>query len=144
MNVIKAFLLVAGPLCFALGITLPLVRFEKLYFFTETPSLLSIVVSLWQEGNLLLGVVVSMFSIVFPLAKLVAVAMEIAGRGGDGRLQKLLPLLAKWSMMDVLLVALVIVAAKTSGFATALTQPGLWFYAGSTIIVSLLNALIRR
>jgi paraquat-inducible protein A len=51
--------------------------------------------------------------------------------------------MSKWSMMDVLLVALVIVAAKTSGIASAFTQPGLWFYAGSTVAVTLCQALVR-
>lgn len=144
MSLIKAALLVLGPFCFALGITLPLVRFEKLYFFSDTPSLIDIIRSLWADGNLALAVVVLLVSVVFPLAKLLTVAIEAGGGALAGRLQRLLPLLAKWSMMDVLLVALAIVAAKTSGLASALTQPGLWFYAGSALGVSILHALIRR
>ncbi len=144
MSFLKALLLVAAPLSFALGLTLPLVRFEKLYFFAETPSLFAIVQSLWAQDNAPLAVIVACFSILFPLVKLLAVALEVVGGARDSRFLRLMPVLAKWSMMDVLLVALVIVAAKTSGFATAFTQPGLWFYAGSTVMVSLLNALIRR
>ncbi len=37
-------------------------------------------------------------------------------------------------MLDVVLVALVIFAAKTSGLATAFTQPGLWFFAASAVL----------
>jgi len=44
--------------------------------------------------------------------------------------------LAKWSMLDVLLVAIAIFAAKTSGLASAVSQPGLWFFAISTITIS--------
>ncbi len=144
MDLIKAMLLAAGPFFFALGITQPLVQFEKLYFFSETPSLLDIIVSLWGSENTSLAMVVLLVSVVFPAAKLLAVALEAGGGNMAGHLHRLLPVLAKWSMMDVLLVALAIVAAKTSGFATALTQPGLWFYAGSAISVSLLHMLIRR
>ena len=46
-------------------------------------------------------------------------------------------------MMDVMLVALVIVAAKTSGMASAFTQPGLWFYAASAIMAGLLQMKLR-
>jgi paraquat-inducible protein A len=46
--------------------------------------------------------------------------------------------------MDVLLVAIVIAAAKTSGLAEAFSQPGLWFYAGSTLAVSAAQALLAR
>ena len=51
--------------------------------------------------------------------------------------------LAKWSMMDVLLVALVIFGAKTSGIATAIAQPGIWFYAAAAIL-SVVGAELLR
>lgn len=93
LSAIRPVLLVAAPFFLALGLVLPLVRFEKLWFFDETPSLLEIVASL------------------------------------------------KWSMMDVLLVAIVIAAAKTTGLANAFTQPGLWCYAASAMISGLLHSL---
>ena len=141
-------LLFAGSFCLALGLTLPLVRFEKLYFFEDTPSLIGIIVTLWRDGNILLAFLVAAFSAVFPVAKLLVVLSEAIGRQpGDtrpsGPLSKLIPLLSKWSMMDVLLVALVIVAAKTSGVASAFTQPGLWFYAASALAVTLAHSLLQ-
>ena len=45
-------------------------------------------------------------------------------------------------MMDVMLVAIVVFAAKSSGLANAVSQPGLWFYAASTLIAGLLPALV--
>ena len=36
----------------------------------------------------------------------------------------------------VLLVALVVFAAKTSGLATAISQPGIWFYALSVVALA--------
>ena len=141
-------LLFAGPFCLALGLTLPLVRFEKLYFFEDTPSLVGIVAGLWTEGDWLLAVLVALFSAVFPVAKLLVVLSEaVIGRQGHataaGPLSNFIPLLSKWSMMDVLLVALVIVAAKTSGVADAFTQPGLWFYAASALVVTLTHYLLQ-
>ena len=47
-------------------------------------------------------------------------------------------------MMDVLLVALVIFAAKTSGLANAFAQPGLWFYATSAIAGAIAAGLLKR
>ena len=136
-------LLVLSALFLAFGLVLPLVRFEKLYFFNETPSLIDIVVSLWVQGSGALAVLVGLFSIVFPVIKLFAIALEAtAPTPADGKanwIARLLPLLGKWSMMDVMLVALVIVAAKTSGMASAFTQPGLWFYAASAIMTGLLQ-----
>ena len=140
-------LLVLSALFLAFGLVLPLVRFEKLYFFNETPSLIDIVVPLWGQGNGGLAVLVGLFSIVFPIVKLFGIALEATAprppEGSANWLSRLLPVLGKWSMMDVMLVALVIVAAKTSGMASAFTQPGLWFYAASAIMTGLLQMKLR-
>ena len=127
MILVVPVLLVLSALCLAFGLVLPLVRFEKLYFFKETPSLIDIVFSLWGQGSGGLAVLVGLFSIVFPVIKLFGIALEATAPAGSppGLLSRLLPVLGKWSMMDVMLVALVIVAAKTSGMASAFTQPGL-------------------
>lgn len=147
MALIVPVLLVFSALSLALGIVLPLVLFEKLYFFSETPSLIDIIASLWMQQNRMLAVVVGLFSVVFPMTKLVVVAFEATTPKGDAArdrlLSRLLPLLARWSMMDVMLVALVIFAAKTSGMAEAFTQPGLWFYAGSAVMTGILQMRLR-
>lgn len=147
MPLIVPVLLILSAISLGLGLVLPLVMFEKLYFFSETPSLLGVIASLWLQGNQMLAVVVGLFSVVFPVIKLVGVAYEATTPAGDAAhdrvLARLLPLLARWSMMDVMLVALVIVAAKTSGMASAFTQPGIWFYAGSAVLTSLLQMRLR-
>ena len=139
--------LVASAFCLALGLVLPLVRFEKLYFFSETPSLIGIVTSLWSQGSPALALVIALLSIVFPIATLIGIAVEATAPSAGGRqdraVARLLPILGKWSMMDVMLVALVIVAAKTSGMATAFTQPGLWFYAASAVMTGILQMRLR-
>ncbi|PZM14038.1 paraquat-inducible protein A [Rhizobium tubonense] len=148
MRGLKALLLVAAPLMLAFGLVLPLVRFETFYFFSETPSLLAIVASLWQNGDIPLALIVATVSIVLPILKIVSLATEALGareeRGGSFFFDHVVPQLSRWSMMDVLLVAIVITAAKTTGLATAFTQPGLWFYAASTIISGLLHFLLRK
>lgn len=145
---VKAVMLVVAPMFFALGVVLPLVRFEKLYFFVDNPSLVAIVAALWRDGNAGLALLVGLLSIVFPAIKLVGLAVEAFANSGSGArgglLHALVPFLSKWSMMDVLLVAIVIFAAKTSGFAEAFTQPGLWFYALSSVLAGLLHHLLRK
>ncbi|MBC2774044.1 paraquat-inducible protein A [Rhizobium sp. AQ_MP] len=141
---LKALLLVAAAASFALGVTLPLMRFESFYVFSTDASLVEVITSLWAEGDRLLALLVALVSIVFPLAKLLLVAAELmagAPLAGQGALSRLVPVLSKWSMMDVLLVAILIFATKTSGLAQAFTQPGLWFYAGSSLAVVMLSVL---
>ncbi|WP_075997205.1 paraquat-inducible protein A [Salaquimonas pukyongi] len=130
---VRPYLLLAAAIFFGLGISLPLVRFEKLWLFSETPSLLGLVYGLWQEGSLFLAVIVGLFSLCFPVVKM-AIAFRAAINGNA--LPNWAGMLSKWSMMDVLLVAIVIFAAKTSGLATAISQPGIWFYALSAILLA--------
>ncbi len=127
-------LLLAAAICFGLGISLPLIRFEKLWLFTDTPSLLGIVGGLWDKGDLALALVVAAFSLLFPVVKMFTVFEAAVGAG---RFPAWAGVLSKWSMMDVLLVAIIIFAAKTSGLATAVTQPGVWFYGASTLFTAI-------
>ena len=107
------------------------------------PSLVSIVAGVWSDGVWSLAVVVWLFPVVFPALKLAVLHSAAYGphraalvaRGG---------LLSKWSMMDVLVVALAVFAAKTSGLASAAALPGLWFYAGAALLSAIAAARIRK
>ena len=141
-GVLVPLLLMVAAISFALGVTLPLVRFERLYFLSDTPSLVSLTASLWGEGDVWLALVVAAFSFVFPLVKMF-VTFQAAFHPG-ARLPRWTGALAKWSMMDVLLVAIVVFAAKTSGLAEAAAQPGIWFYGASVLSLAVGAALLNR
>ncbi|MDB5525837.1 MAG: paraquat-inducible PqiA family protein [Rhizobium sp.] len=143
-KVLLPLLFVGAPVLFAFGITLPLVTFEKLYFFEDNPSLIGIVWSLCDNEDYALAGLVALFSILFPFTKMVAIAAEaLAAPGSEkGWFAKLVPFLSKWSMMDVMLVAIVIAAAKTSGLANAFTEAGLWCYAGSALMTSAIQWIV--
>jgi paraquat-inducible protein A len=134
-------LLLISATAFGLGISLPLMRFEKFFFFSESPSLLQIIAGLWQKGDLALAGIVALFSLLFPAVKLFTV-FEAAF--GSGRYPGWAGALAKWSMMDVLLVAILVFAAKTSGLASAVSQPGMWFYALSAAMAALCAGLLKH
>jgi len=136
-------LFLTAAVCLVLGLFLPIIRFDTLYFFEETPSLIELVDALFRDGDIALSLVVGLFSIAFPVVKLAGIGLQLWGRGGENRLlRRVMPHLSKWSMMDVMLVAIVVFAAKSSGLASAVSQPGLWFYAASTLIAGLLPALV--
>jgi paraquat-inducible protein A len=143
MRLTLAILSLAAAFCFALGITLPLVEVSRLYFLTDRPSLIDVVTGLWTEDERLLAAVIALFSLLLPAVKLVA--MQMAALGADmPRIARWLKLVARWSMLDVLLVALVIFAARTSGFATAVGLPGLWFFAASVVLTAAASAVAAR
>lgn len=137
MNALRPILLLAAAVAFGVGVSQPLIRLEKLYFFTETPSLIAIIAGLWSGGDTGLAAIVAVFSIVFPVVKMATVFQAVFSAAGHGAYPAWAGWLAKWSMMDVLLVAIVVFAAKTSGFASAVSQPGIWFYAMSAVLSAL-------
>lgn len=130
----------------AIGIVLPLVRVEQLLVFSDEPSLVELIAGLWREGDRLLAAIVGLFSIVFPCTKLGLLHLAAYRGGEDGglRVPGWVSGMAKWSMLDVLLVALVIFAAKTSGLATAFAMPGLWFFAASAGLTAAASWLASR
>lgn len=137
-------LLFAATVSFALGTVLPLIRLDRLLVFTDEPSLVGIVAGLWREGDVLLAAVLALFSIAFPAVKLGL--LHVAAYDGP-RGHRLVPgwfaALSRWSMLDVVLVALVIFAAKTSGLAAAFTRPGLWFFAASVLLTAAASTLAK-
>ena len=136
-------ILFAATVCFALGLVLPVAVFESLLVFTERPSLLEVISGLWKDGELAIAAVVALFSIVFPAAKLLV--LHIAAHAPH-RLHwvERVGVLSKWSMADVLVVALAIFAAKTSGLADAAAQAGIWFYAAATLLSALAALTLTR
>lgn len=147
MRTLIALLIAVSAFSLALGVTQPLMRFEHLFFFSRTPSLVEMVAQLWTGGDRLLGAVVALFSVIFPAGKILAVQALLADGNENPRMRermhRLLGIVSKWSMMDVLVVALVIVAAKTSGLADAFTQPGLWFYTISVAAAAIATNLLK-
>jgi len=141
-NLIISCSLLIASIAFGLGLVLPLVKFEKFYFFSENPSLIELITTLWAGGDNWIAVLVALFSILFPLIKMLIVFDAAISRQSK-QFPRWISYLSKWSMMDVLLVALIIFGAKTSGVATAISQPGIWFYATaalfSVIAAELLN-----
>lgn len=148
MRIMACLLIVASSFTLALGITQPLMRFDKLFLFEETPSLIAIITALYHDGDAALAGIVALVSIVFPMAKIALIAAMLAAPANTNapppRWTTWLGALAKWSMMDVMLVALAIFAAKTSGLAQAVSQSGLWFYAASALFGAIASTLAGK
>ncbi|MDR7221859.1 paraquat-inducible protein A [Aminobacter aminovorans] len=145
MRSLLPLILFAASVGFALGIVLPLVHVDRLYFFSDEPSLIGMIAALWRGGDWPLASVVALFSVVFPAMKLGLLHNAAYGQaGGSASFPGWFRALSNWSMLDVILVALVIFAAKTSGLATAFTKPGLWFFAASVVLTATASAVIKR
>ena len=121
---------------------LPLIRVERLSCFRRTVAV-GVIPGL-AGGNWSLSLSSHVFDGVSVPEAWPAARAAYGGHGAEARIPAWLRALSNWSMLDVVLVALVIFAAKTSGLATAFTKPGLWFFAASAVLTATASALARR
>jgi len=128
-----------------LGLILPVLETTRLWVFKSSYSLIDTVRALIEEGEVALGVLIAVFSLVTPALKAVAVcALHLRPAGsGAGALARWVDRLGKWSLTDVLVVALLIVLASGTGLDLA-AEPGLWFFAASAVLLMIASDLVIR
>ena len=147
MAALRAALLAIAAASFMLGVTMPIVTIERFFFLSDTYSLATMVQALFGDGEWLLGLIVLVFSILLPAAKIMLLSFVlVCGREQllSAPLHRLALAVGKWSMLDVLVVALIIFAARASGIASAASQPGLYFFCLSVLATMAGGVLARR
>lgn len=138
------WLIAASSLLLAAGLSLPLMTVEKSVLWRHwknTYSVFTGIVNLAQEGDWGLALIIFFFSIVFPVTKLSALWAIWAVKLDDASRATLLhwlALLGKWSMLDVFVVAIMVVAAKLRSLTTVQPQVGVYVF-GVSIIVSMIT-----
>jgi paraquat-inducible protein A len=149
---LRAFLIfiltLSAAICLVLGLTLPVMQLTRLYFWTDTHSILSVLSALYATGEFFLAGVIFVFSIVFPAFKLLYITaagtLISAGPARRSRWFKRIEWLGKWSMLDVLVLALLVFYAKATSLADAVALPGIYFFAASVILTMTAYSLISR
>lgn len=102
---------------FPAAVFLPILEIEKLGQHHQS-SVIGGILELFRSGNLLVGTIILVFSIVFPLAKIVAL-IELSWLGAlrqrhQAWTYRWMEQIGKWSMMDVMLLALLVMMIKLS------------------------------
>jgi paraquat-inducible protein A len=130
-------ILVVSLVCLISGIFLPVISFKELAFFRHTFSVLTGIISLFEERYYVLGIIIFFFSILFPFAKLI-VLFSLWFRSHSRETQEKylywLGALGKWSMLDVFVVAITIVITKLAHAANASPRIGIYFFTLSIML----------
>jgi paraquat-inducible protein A len=133
-------LILLSAACLIVGLSLPLMKVEKMLFWKNDYSVFTGIVSLAKENQLILALIVFFFSMVFPFIKLASLLVLWWARLSEARRQNAfhwLGLLGKWSMLDVFAVSILIVLVKLGPLARVTPEPGLYFFC-SAILASML------
>ncbi len=109
-----AFALAAIILYFP-AILLPILKIEQ-FGYRHASSLLSGTFDLIMRGNWFVGVVVLLFSIVLPFAKILGILelslLQFSGKHHRAWVYRFVEAAGRWGMMDVLLLALLVMMVK--------------------------------
>lgn len=109
----------------------PMVEVSTL-LFDDPISIASLLLDLAADGEYLLLAILVVFSVGFPLAKIVFLLLvyrfTAVDRPAFARRMWILERTGKWSMLDVMVVAVAIVAMKSNIFVTMATNPGLYCF----------------
>jgi paraquat-inducible protein A len=143
-------LIIVSIVLLIIGLNLPILTIRQLWN-TNTYSILTGVQNLWQEKYYVLAVVIFIFSIIFPIAKLISLSAIWFVRLKEEHRKNLIywmEVFGKWSMLDVFVSAIIIVWVKLGALASARAENGIYFFAASVlltmIVSSLQSALVKR
>jgi paraquat-inducible protein A len=141
-------LLVAAFALFGLGIFLPFFHVTKFWVFSDAISVVSGIFTLFQSHEYFLFGILTLFTLIFPCVKLGLLAIVWTERKHDlarvRRLHDWVEHLGKWSMLDVFVVAILIVAMKSADVADLHIGLGLYLFTFSVITTQLTSSWISR
>lgn len=142
-----SLIIVTASVFLVLGLMLPIVKLSQFYVLSDQHSLFSIVCALHQDNEIFLAVIIVLFSIVIPVLKIVyllaAATIPEDDTIGREKILKRMEWLGKWSMLDVLILALMIFYIKSSGIADASSQPGIYFFFGAVLLTMLAHGWVK-
>ena len=125
------------------SILLPMLTVEKVGV-RGTTSLVSGVWHLFGEGDVVVGLVVLVFSILFPLVKLVLLLelglFQVTGRERRAAAFRWMERIGKWGMLDVLVIALMVMLVKLGSLIQVRFEVGLYLFL-LCVVFSLASSL---
>lgn len=144
----KRLRIILGLTCLllVLGLVSPIITLKKFVLIENTFSVLGGTFQLLQEGQIFLFIVISAFSVVLPWLKIAILFKLLATNDrNEGNLDKYLHwmhLYGKWSMLDVFVVAILVVAVKLGVIASVEMRYGLYTFAAAVIMTMYVTARV--
>ncbi len=139
--------IIGAAVCLALGISLPILKLTKFMFWTSEYSLMTTVAVLIRQGQTFLGLVVLVFSIVFPIVKLLYLmlvsTLPAAELRRHSKRLRAIEWIGKWSMHDVLVLALTIFFLKSQGVYDAASLPAVYLFTSAVVLMILSYAWLK-
>ncbi|WP_300555989.1 paraquat-inducible protein A [Maricaulis sp.] len=138
-------LLLLTSVLFPLGLILPAVETTHVWLWRGEHSIAGFGLALLEAEEYLLATIVWIFSLIFPAIKLIWMWRLQFRRGelpSHGQV-RLLELLGKWSMADVLVIALLVLTVRGNFVFGAAPLPGLFVFALAVALSMIVSGRIQ-
>ena len=109
-----------------LGVTLPIAKTRELWIFENEFSILSITLSLFSSGEVLLGIILILFGFFIPIVKIFSVHFALPSFYHMN--------LHKFSMVDIFLLSFLVYSSKMSNVFEMELKVGFYFLLVSIAI----------
>ena len=133
------WLLLLSSLLYVSGIVTPMMTVSQFIVISTTFSVLTGVQELFENGKIILFLLVTVLSILLPAAKLwVLYRLLTLAPHRNHKLQPLLKLMhdyGRWAMLDVMVVAILIVTVKLGTIASVEIHYGLYLFAAAVLLI---------
>ena len=144
-RLLRYFIRVAA-LLLLVGLVAPIITLRKFVLVENTFSVLSGVIELLQNGQVFLFLLLTGFSVVLPILKLGVlyrlVSKNEAMQDRGKQLLHWMHLYGKWSMLDVFVVAVLVVAVKLGAIIDVEMRYGLYAFAASVLLTMFITARV--
>lgn len=114
------------------GLSLPLMKVEKMIFWKNEYSVITGILGLMHDQEYFLAAILFFFSVVFPAIKLITLGILWQVKFDETKRRRILEwlgVLGKWSMLDVFVVAILIVAVKLGPLANVEPKIGVYVFS---------------
>ena len=136
-----AFLVVAlmtASVLFVLGVTGPTLTIEKFIIAEHTFSIVGGIVGFWKEQQWFVLVIVTVFSLCFPVLKILALAgvwfAPVRDAASLKRWVDAVDRLGRWSMLDVFVVAVLVASVKLGAVAQVSLHTAIYAFAACVLL----------
>ena len=127
----------ATMLMLVVGLFAPLMTVRQLLVLNNTVSVVTGLRALFEGGDYVLFAVILLFSVIFPTLKIMVLAFVWFACPKGGGAQRVwvgkIESLGRWSMLDVLVVAVLVVAIKMRNVSDVTIHWGLYVFAAAVI-----------
>jgi paraquat-inducible protein A len=147
-TIVLRLLLIVSALLFGIGLFLPLITISKFIVINNSLSVISGLSELIRSGQILIFLIVGIFSVVLPIVKIgflfLLLKPDSVNTHQHKKLLYLMHEYGRWTMLDVMVVAVLIVTVKLGVIASIEVHIGLYLFGLAVLFLMFITNKVSK